>query len=133
MTCLICTRQARGFGYRDTRFRPGDPRRTARTWVFCSRACQDTFHTLYHAWRHTDPKEEDRLMVDPTEFERAAMRMCLRFFGEAASAIGFDKPLGQYTEAEALQVIEAILTAWTEEMAAHHARVNALAAERRVK
>ena len=59
-------------------------------------------------------------MVDPTEFEQAAMRQCLRFFGEAASEIGFDKPLGQYSEAEALAVIEAIVTAWTEAMVAHH-------------
>ena len=59
-------------------------------------------------------------MVDPTEFERAAMRACLRFFGEAAGEIGFDKPLGHYSEAEALQVIEAIVTGWTEAMAAHH-------------
>ena len=59
-------------------------------------------------------------MVDPTEFERAAMRACLKFFGEAAGEIGFDKPLGHYSEAEALQVIEAIVTGWTEAMAAHH-------------
>jgi len=31
-----------------------------------------------------------------------------------------DKPLGQHSEAEALQVIEAIVTGWTEAMAAHH-------------
>jgi len=49
------------------------------------------------------------------------MRQCLRFFGEAAGEIGFDKPLGTYSEAEALQVIEAIVTAWTEAMAEHHA------------
>ena len=59
-------------------------------------------------------------MVDATEFERAAMRACLKFFGEAAGEIGFDKPLGHYSEAEALQVIEAIVTGWTEAMAAHH-------------
>ena len=59
-------------------------------------------------------------MVDPTEFERAAMRACLKCFGEAAGEIGFDKPLGHYSEAEALQVIEAIVTGWTEAMAAHH-------------
>ena len=58
-------------------------------------------------------------MVDPTEFERAAMRACLKFFGEAAGEIGFDKPLGHYSEAEALQVIEAIVTGWTEAMAFH--------------
>ena len=61
-------------------------------------------------------------VVDATPLEQAAMRLCLKFFGEAASAIGFDKPLGSYTEAEALSVIEAIVTAYVEEMAAHHER-----------
>ena len=61
-------------------------------------------------------------MVDPTEFERAAMRACLKCFGEAAGEIGFDKPLGHYSEAEALQVIEAIVAGWTEAMAAHHSQ-----------
>jgi hypothetical protein len=61
-------------------------------------------------------------MVDVTPLEQAAMRLCLKFFGEAASAIGFDKPLGAYTEAQALSVIEAIVSAYVEEMAAHHER-----------
>ena len=61
-------------------------------------------------------------MVDATPLEKASMRLCLKFFGEAASAIGFDKPLGAYTEAQALSVIEAIVTAYVEEMAGHHER-----------
>ena len=61
-------------------------------------------------------------MVDATELEKSAMRLCLKFFGEAAGEIGFDKPLGAYTEADALSVIEAIVTAYVEEMAAHHER-----------
>ena len=61
-------------------------------------------------------------MVDATPLERDAMRLSLKFFGEAASAIGFDKPHGAYTEAEALAVIEAIVTAYVDEMAAHHER-----------
>jgi hypothetical protein len=50
------------------------------------------------------------------------MRCCLKFFGEAAATIGFDKPLGAYTEAEALTVIDAIVTAYVDEMAAQHER-----------
>lgn len=61
-------------------------------------------------------------MVDATAFEIEAMRHCLKFFGEAASAIGFDKPLGAYSEAQALSVINAIVTAYVEEMAAQHER-----------
>ena len=41
-------------------------------------------------------------------------------FGEAADEIGFAKPLGDYSEAEALQVIDAIVTCYTEAMVAHH-------------
>ena len=120
MKCLICTRHARGFGHSDNRFKVGEARRYPMDWVFCSRKCQDAFHALYGQWLRTNPRQEDVFMVDPTEFERAAMRACLKFFGEAAGEIGFDKPLGQYSEAEALQVIEAIVTAWTEAMVAHH-------------
>lgn len=120
MKCLICTRHARGYGHSDTRFKLGEPRRYPMDWAFCRRRCQDAFHARYTAWLKTDPKLEDVLMVDPTEFEQAAMRQCLRFFGEAAGEIGFDKPLGHYSEAEALAVIEAIVTAWTEAMVAHH-------------
>lgn len=118
--CWACRRQARGLGHSDNRFKVGESRRYPMDWVFCSRKCQDAFHALYGQWLRTDPRQEDVLMVDPTEFERAAMRACLRFFGEAAGEIGFDKPLGHYSEAEALQVIEAIVTGWTEAMAAHH-------------
>jgi hypothetical protein len=61
-------------------------------------------------------------MVDVTPLENAAMRMCLKSFGDAASAIGFDKPLGAYSEAEALSVIDAIVTSYVAEMAAQHER-----------
>lgn len=59
-------------------------------------------------------------MIDPTKQEQAAMRASLKFFGEAASEIGFDKPLGEYSEAQALQVIEAIITGYSEAMVEHH-------------
>jgi hypothetical protein len=118
--CWACKRKARGLGHSDNRFKVGESRRYPMDWVFCNRRCQDAFHALYGQWLKTDPKQEDVLMVDPTEFERAAMRQCLRFFGETAGAIGFDKPLGHYSEAEALAVIEAIVTGWTQAMAAHH-------------
>ena len=118
--CWACSRQARGLGHTDNPFKVGEARRYPMDWVFCSRKCQDAFHALYGQWLRTDPRQEDVLMLDPTEFEQAALRQCLRFFGEAASEIGFDKPLGHYSEVEALQVIEAIVTGWTEAMVAHH-------------
>ena len=59
-------------------------------------------------------------MIDPSDIELGAMRKCLKSFGEAAGEIGFDKPLGHYSESEALQVIDAILTCYTEAMVEHH-------------
>ena len=46
-------------------------------------------------------------MRNPTEIERTALRMCLKAFGQAAEHIGFDKPLGSYSEAEALQALKS--------------------------
>jgi hypothetical protein len=121
--CWVCKRQARGWGHGDTRFDANDPRRHPIDWVFCSARCQQIFHVMYSNWRHVlggeaPPKEV--LMIDPSEAECAAMRRCLAFFGSAAAEVGFDKPLGQYSEAEALRVIDAIVTGYTEAMAAHH-------------
>ena len=59
-------------------------------------------------------------MIDPSEIERTTMRQCLKAFGEAAGAIGFTKPLGDYSEAEALRVIESIVSCWSDAMVAHH-------------
>ena len=59
-------------------------------------------------------------MIDPSDVELSAMKTCLKAFGEAAGEIGFTKPLGDYSEAEALQVIDAIVTCWTDAMVAHH-------------
>ena len=124
MKCWICSRQSRGLRHADLRHRPSDPRHYPSDWVFCSRRCQDAFHLLYGNWTRAAQSDlpMGTTMVDATPLEQAAMRLCLKFFGEAASAIGFDKPLGAYTEAQALSVIEAIVSAYVEEMAAHHER-----------
>ncbi len=124
MKCWVCSRQARGYGHSENRHAIGDPKRYPIDWVFCSRRCQDAFHKCYGNWSQAldhDIAAEDA-MVDVTPLENAAMRMCLKSFGDAASAIGFDKPLGAYSEAEALSVIDAIVTAYVQEMAAQHER-----------
>lgn len=56
-------------------------------------------------------------MIDATEFEQAAIHGCLKAFGEAAGEIGYTKPLGDYTEAEALRVCDAIVTYFVNAMA----------------
>lgn len=123
MKCWVCKRQARGYGHSDLRHAVGDARRYPIDWVFCSRRCQQVFHALYGHWLrvqegHT-PKTEVA-MIDPSDVELAAMKKCLKAFGAAAERIGFDKPLGDYSEAEALQVIDAIVTCYTEAMVEHH-------------
>jgi ABC-type transport system involved in cytochrome bd biosynthesis fused ATPase/permease subunit len=49
--------------------------------------------------------------------------------GEAAGEIGFDKPLGHYSEAEALAVVNAIVTTYQEVMSKAQVRANASAQE----
>jgi hypothetical protein len=124
MKCWVCSRQARGYGHTEIRHRVGDPRRYPVDWVFCSQRCQTAFHQCYGSWAraldHDIPPEA--AVVDATPLERGAMRLCLKFFGEAAATIGFDKPLGAYSEAEALSVIDAIVTAYVDEIAAQHER-----------
>ena len=123
MKCWVCKRQARGYGHTDNRKAVGDPARYPIDWVFCSMRCQRAFHAMYGNWlRALDGRLplKEVSMIDPTDAERMAMRKCLRFFGEAAAEIGFAKPLGEYSEAEALQVIDAIVTGYTEAMVEHH-------------
>jgi hypothetical protein len=123
MKCWVCKRQARGYGQLDLRHPVGDARRYPIDWVFCSRRCQQAFAALYGNWLRVQEGRIDKTevaMIDPSDVELAAMRKCLKAFGEAAENIGFDKPLGAYSEAEALQVIDAIVTGYTEAMVAHH-------------
>ena len=123
MKCWVCKRQARGYGHTDNRYGVGDPRRYPIDWVFCSRRCQDAFHALYGNWQRAKEgriNETKIAMIDPSDVELAAMRHCLKAFGEAAAEIGFANPQGEYAEAEALMVIDAIVTCYTEAMVEHH-------------
>ncbi|MDZ4213867.1 MAG: DUF6511 domain-containing protein [Rhodocyclaceae bacterium] len=123
MKCWVCTRQARGFGYTDNQHGVGNPRRYPIDWVFCSQRCQNIFHAMYGNWRKAkdEPgKCREVVMIDPSDIEIASMKKCLKSFGEAAGEIGFTKPLGDYSEAEALRVIDAIVTRYTEAMVEHH-------------
>lgn len=123
MKCWICKRQARGFGHSDRRHPIGSAARYPIDWAFCSRRCQDAFHRLYSNWVRVESGLMDVAeveMIDPSDVELAAMRECLKSFGRAADAIGFDKPLGSYSEAEALRVIDAIVTGYTDAMLEHH-------------
>jgi hypothetical protein len=121
--CWVCTRQARGFGHTDNQHGIGNPRRYPIDWVFCSQRCQNVFHAMYGNWlkaKDEPGKRREVVMIDPSDIELASMKKCLKAFGEAAGEIGFTKPLGDYSEAEALRVIDAIVTRYTEAMVEHH-------------
>lgn len=120
--CWVCLRHARGFGHTDIRYAVGDPKHYPLDWVFCSRRCQDIFHALYVNWVDAQKFGKAVHMVEITEVEQASQRACLRAFGEAATQIGFDKPLGAYSESEALQVIDAIVSSYSTAMRHHHAQ-----------
>ena len=123
MKCWVCKRQARGFGHTDNQHSVGNPRRYPIDWVFCSQRCQNVFHAMYGNWlkaKDEPGKRREVVMIDPSDIEIASMEKCLKAFGEAAGEIGFTKPLGDYAEAEALRVIDAIITRYTEAMVEHH-------------
>ena len=123
MKCWVCTRQSRGFGHTDNQHGIGNPRRYPIDWVFCSQRCQNVFHAMYGNWlkaKDEPGKRREVVMIDPSDIEIASMKKCLKAFGEAAGEIGFTKPLGDYSEAEALRVIDAIVTRYTEAMVEHH-------------
>lgn len=120
MKCWVCKRQARGYGHLDGQFKIADPRRYPIDWVFCSRHCQDVFHKIYGNWVNAKQYGKEVTMIDPSEMEMAAMKKCLKSFGEAAGEIGFEKPLGAYSESEALRVINAIVTRYTDAMVDAH-------------
>ena len=123
MKCWVCKRQARGFGHTDNQHGVGNPRRYPIDWVFCSQRCQNVFHAMYGNWlkaKDEPGKRREVVMIDPSDIEIASMKKCLKAFGETAGEIGFTKPLGDYSEAEALRVIDAIVTRYTEAMVEHH-------------
>ncbi len=123
MKCWVCSRQARGYGHTDNRHRTMQAERYPLDWVFCSQRCQKAFHALYGNWvRLKDGIVNSKgvTMVNLSEIERDAMVKCLKAFGSAAGDIGFTKPLGEYSEAQALKVINAIVTCFTQSMVEHH-------------
>ncbi len=110
----------------DLRFKVGHPKRYPIDWIFCSRRCQDCFHRLYAAGVRSLEREgllqTGGGVIDPTEAELTAMQQCLKPLGEAASEIGMDRPLSSYTQQEALQLINAVVTTYVEAMVQEHER-----------
>ena len=110
----------------DLRFKVGHPNRYPIDWIFCSRRCQDCFHRLYvvgvRSLERAGKLPTEVGVIDPTEKELAAMQQCLKPLGEAASEIGMDRTLSSYTQQEALQLINAVVTTYVEAMVQEHER-----------
>ena len=103
MTCAVCTRSHRGFG-----FQPALIKRPDRPLVrFCSMRCLNFYARKF---------KEGNGMVDMTEEERAAIGACLRPLGECVTEIGADKPLAAYSKEQILTLIEVVVTAYQNAM-----------------
>ena len=117
MKCIVCHRQAKGYGWFNTRRKRGDPQRYSDQWVFCSRRCQESISKLMN--------KTERLMIDPSEMEIAAMRACLAPLGEYVGEIGMQRPLADYSRDEVLMLIDVVVTAYQDCMVAEHERMAA--------
>lgn len=118
MKCVVCARQAKGFGWFNTRFKRSDPRRYSDRWVFCSMRCQNAFSKLME--RLTSFQED--AVIDPSEMEIAAMQSALIPLGECVASIGMDRPLADYRKQDVLRLIEVVIDAYQAHMLAEHER-----------
>ena len=88
--------------------------------------CQSCFHRLYTAGVRLLDREGALItgsdVIDPSEAELSAMRQCLKALGEAASEVGIDRALSSYSQDEALQLINAVVTTYVEAMVQEHER-----------
>ncbi len=115
MTCAVCSRTAKGFGYFNPRLPRSDPRRYSDRWLFCSMRCQNAFSLLM--------EKSGGHMIDPSDMELAAMASCLAPLGEYVASIGMQRPLADYRKEEVLMLIEVVISAYQERMLAEHERM----------
>lgn len=115
MTCAVCSRTAKGFGYFNPRLPRSDPRRYSDRWLFCSMRCQNAFSLLM--------EKSGGHMIDPSDMELAAMASCLAPLGEYVASIGMQRPLADYCKEEVLMLIEVVISAYQERMLAEHERM----------
>jgi hypothetical protein len=106
LTCAICRRQPRGFGWYDPTFPVSDPRRDESRRRFSSLRCLNLFCR----------RGGRSAVVDPTELEQAAMAAALAPLGEYVGSIGMDRPLAEYSCDEVLTLIEVVVTAFQDHL-----------------
>lgn len=121
MTCAVCSREARGFGYFKASLRQSDPRRYTDRWVFCSMRCMNTFSKVME--RLTCVQED--AVIDPSDLELAAMRAALAPLGDFVATIGMDRPLADYRKEDVLRLVEVVVDAYQAHMLDEHERMAA--------
>lgn len=119
MTCAVCSRQARGFGYCNSALRRTDPRRYSHRWVFCSMRCMEAFSKIME--RLTGIREG--AVLDPTDLEIAAMRAALSPLGDYVVSLGMERPLADYAKAEVLRLVEVVVDAYQAHLILEHERL----------
>ena len=119
MTCAVCSREARGFGYFNSALHRTDPRRYSDRWVFCSMRCMEAFSRVME--RLTGLQEG--AVLDPSDLEIAAMRAALAPLGDYVASIGMDRPLADYAKAEVLRLVEVVVDAYQAHMLQEHERL----------
>jgi hypothetical protein len=107
LTCVICRRQPRGFGWFNPKLPVSDSRRDASCRWFCSLRCLNLFARRCHG---------APAVVDPTETEQAAITAALAPLGEYIASIGMERPLADYSRDEVLTLIEVAVTAFQDHL-----------------
>ena len=125
MTCAVCSRQARGFGYFNSAQRLAGTKsagcQSPDRWVFCSMRCLNAFSSVMELL--TSVRED--AVIDPTDLELAAMRAALAPLGDYVSTIGMDRPLAEYRKEDVLRLVEVVIDAYQAHMLDAHERMAA--------
>jgi len=121
VTCVICSRQARGFGYFNAALPRSNPRRESDRWVFCSMRCL----TAYSKVMARLTSVQEGAVIDPSDLELAAMHAALTPLGDYVASIGMDRPLADYRKEEVLRFIEIVIDAYQAHMLDEHERMAA--------
>lgn len=104
MTCALCYRPSKGFGWMEPR-RPMTPIR--QRWLFCTRRCLEVFIAL-RTW--------EPAMLDPAVMNTTALKACLNPLGHYVEATGLNRPLADYSQDEILALIDTVVVAYRDSM-----------------
>lgn len=116
MTCAVCYRPARGFGYLNPRLQRGDLRRASEQRWFCSMRCQNVFSHLL--------EKTGGRMPDLSEVELAARHACLAPLGDYVAHLGMERPLADYSREEVQGLIDVVVRTYCDQRMAEFQRLS---------